>query len=65
LTSIVFQDDDTANWLVFLPRPDSPDDTVETAGRIPLTDVLRAIRQAGGQKWMRRPSLVGRLLGDV
>ena len=65
LASLVFHADNSVNWLVFSPREDDETDVIETAGRASLNTVLEEVGKHGALSWMRRPSLLARLLGNA
>ena len=65
LASLVFHADNSVNWLVFSPREDDETDVIETAGRASLNTVLKEIGKHGALSWMRRSSLLARLLGNA
>lgn len=65
LASLVFHTDNSVNWLVFSPREDDETDVTETAGRASFNTVLQEVGKHGALSWMRRPTLIARLLGNA
>ncbi len=65
LASLVFHADNSVNWLVFSPREDDETDVIETAGRTSFNTVLEEVGKHGALSWMRRPTLLARLLGNA